>query len=130
MKQLEDEFCKIGTYYIQKKEKLIVDTDKVPNPFIDRTQVILDLFLNEFDFLYAKFEFISEMMTIYENTTDIFVQKKLMKQITNVMASRPILDLDYHYFTASYVIEIELLRKKAAFMHILIDYQKKMEMQL
>ena len=128
MKQLEDEFCKIGTYYIQKKEKLIVDTDKVPNPFIDRTQVILDLFLNEFDFLYAKFEFISEMMTIYENTTDIFVQKKLMKQITNVMASRPILDLDYHYFTASYVIEIELLRKKAAFMHILIDYQKKMEM--
>jgi len=127
MKQLEDEFCKIGTYYIQKKEKLIVDTDKVPNPFIDRTQVILDLFLSEFDYLYAKFEFVSELMTIYDNTTDIYQQKHLMKQITNVMAKRPILDLNYHYFTASYMIEVELLRKKAAFIHILIDYQKKME---
>ena len=127
MKQLEDEFCKIGTYYIQKKEKLIVDTDKVPNPFIDRTQVILDLFLNEFDYLYAKFEFVSELMTIYDNTTDIYQQKKLMKEITNVMAKRPILDLNYHYFTSSYMVEVELLRKKAAFTHILIDYQKKME---
>ena len=128
MRQLEDEFCKIGTYYIQKKEKLIVDTDKVPNPFIDRTQVILDLFLNEFDYLYAKFEFISELMTIYDNTTDIFKQKKLMHQIINVMSERPLLDLDYHYFTGSYMVETELLRKKAAFMHILIDYQKKMEL--
>ena len=111
MRQLEDEFCKIGTYYIQKKEKLIVDTDKVPNPFIDRTQVILDLFLNEFDYLYAKFEFISELMTIYDNTTDIFKQKKLMHQIINVMSERPLLDLDYHYFTGSYMVETELLRK-------------------
>ena len=129
MKQLEEEFCKVGTYYIQKKERLIVDTDAVPNPFIDRTQVILDLFINEFDFLYAKFEYISELMTIYENTSDIFEQKNLMKTITNVMAKRPSLDLNYNYFTASYLLEIELLRKKAAFMHILIDYQKKVEIK-
>ena len=129
MKQLEEEFCKIGTYYIQKKEKLIVDVDVVPNPFIDRVQVILDLFMNEFDFLYAKFEYISEMMTIYENSSDIFDQKNLMKKIIDVMAQRPHLDLDYNYFTASYLMETELLRKKAAFMHILIDYQKKVEIK-
>ena len=129
MKQLEEEFCKIGTYYIQKKEKLIVDIDVVPNPFIDRTQVILDLFINEFDFLYAKFEYVSEMMTIYDNSSDIFEQKNLMKKIINVMAQRPHLDLDYNYFTASYLMETELLRKKAAFMHILIDYQKKVEIK-
>ena len=97
----------------------------MPNPFIDRVQVILDLFMNEFDFLYAKFEYISEMMTIYENSSDIFEQKNLMKKIIDVMAQRPHLDLDYNYFTASYLMETELLRKKAAFMHILIDYQKK-----
>ena len=113
MKQLEEEFCKIGTYYIQKKEKLIVDIDVIPNPFIDRTQVILDLFMSEFDFLYAKFEYISEMMTIYENSSDIFEQKNLMKKIINVMAQRPHLDLDYNYFTSSYLLETELLRKKA-----------------
>ena len=129
MKQLEEEFCKIGTYYIQKKEKLIVDVDVVPNPFIDRTQVILDLFINEFDFLYAKFEYVSEMMTIYENSSDMFEQKNLMKKIVNVMAQRPHLDLDYNYFTSSYLMETELLRKKAAFMHILIDYQKKVEIK-
>ena len=129
MKQLEEEFCKIGTYYIQKKEILIVDVDVVPNPFIDRTQVILDLFINEFDFLYAKFEYVSEMMTIYENSSDIFEQKNLMKKIINVMAQRPHLDLDYNYFTSSYLMETELLRKKAAFMHILIDYQKKIEIK-
>ena len=129
MKQLEEEFCKIGTYYIQKKEKLIVDIDVIPNPFIDRTQVILDLFMSEFDFLYAKFEYISEMMTIYENSSDIFEQKNLMKKIINVMAQRPHLDLDYNYFTSSYLLETELLRKKAAFMHILIDYQKKIEIK-
>ena len=61
-------------------------------------------------------------MTIYDNTTDIFKQKKLMHQIINVMSERPLLDLDYHYFTGSYMVETELLRKKAAFMHILIDY--------
>ena len=129
MKQLEEEFCKIGTYYIQKKEKLIVDIDVIPNPFIDRTQVILDLFMSEFDFLYAKFEYISEMMTIYDNSSDIFEQKNLMKKIINVMAQRPHLDLDYNYFTPSYLMETELLRKKAAFMHILIDYQKKIEIK-
>jgi len=129
MKQLEEEFCKIGTYFIQKKEKLIVDVDVVPNPFIDRTQVILDLFINEFDFLYAKFEYISEMMTIYENSSDIFEQKNLMKKIINTMAQRPHIDLDYNYFTSSYLMETELLRKKAAFMHILIDYQKKIEIK-
>ena len=129
MKQLEEEFCKIGTYYIQKKEKLIVDVDVVPNPFIDRTQVILDLFMNEFDFLYAKFEYVSEMMTIYENSSDVFEQKNLMKKIINAMAQRPHLDLDYNYFTSSYLMETELLRKKAAFMHILIDYQKKVEIK-
>ena len=129
MKQLEEEFCKVGTYFIQKKEKLIVDVDVVPNPFIDRTQVILDLFINEFDFLYAKFEYISEMMTIYENSSDIFEQKNLMKKIINTMAQRPHLDLDYNYFTSSYLMETELLRKKAAFMHILIDYQKKVEIK-
>jgi hypothetical protein len=67
-------------------------------------------------------------MTIYENTTDIFKQKSLMKNITNLMAQRPHLELDYHYFKSSYEIEVEVLRKKAAFMHILIDFQKKIEM--
>ena len=45
------------------------------------------------------------------------------------MAQRPHLDLDYNYFTSSYLMETELLRKKAAFMHILIDYQKKIEIK-
>ena len=80
-------------------------------------------------FLYAKFEYISEMMTIYENSSDVFEQKNLMKKIINTMAQRPHLDLDYNYFTSSYLMETELLRKKAAFMHILIDYQKKIEMK-
>ena len=47
-----------------------------------------------------------------------------MKQITNEMIKRPILDLNYNYFIASYIIEVELLRKKIV---ILIDCQKKFE---
>ena len=38
-----------------------------------------------------------------------------MKQITNEMTKRPILDLNYNYFIASYMIEVELLRKKIVF---------------
>ena len=54
LKQLEMDLEKIGTYYINKHEVLIINTDNTPNPLIDRSQVILDIFQFEFEFLYSK----------------------------------------------------------------------------
>jgi hypothetical protein len=128
MKQLEEDLAKLGTYFITRREELVANTDKVPNPFVDRSQVILDLFTSEYDYLYSKFEYVSELMSIYENTTDIYIQKSLMQVITDMIGNRPIIDLNYHYFTSSYLVESEALSKKAALIHSLIDYQKKVEL--
>lgn len=54
MKQLEIDIEKIGTYYINKHESLIINSDKTPNPIIDRSQMILDFFTYEYEFLYSK----------------------------------------------------------------------------
>ena len=54
MKQLELDFEKIGTHYINKHEILLINSNKTPNPTIDRSQVILDFFTYEFEFLYSK----------------------------------------------------------------------------
>ena len=123
LKILEEELGKIGTHFIQKQEVLVVNTDNVPNPFIDRSQVILDLYQHEFDFLYSKYEVISELMTIYDNNSEIVMQKSIMQKVIDLMASRPLFDLDFQYFTNNYLMEIELNRKKASFLHALIDYQ-------
>lgn len=127
MKQLEEDLSKLGTHFITRREELVVNTDQVPNPFVDRSQVILDLFTSEYDYLYSKFEYVSEMITIYENTLDIYTQKSLIQVITDIIGNRPIIDLNYHYFTSSYLMESETLSKKAALVHSLIDYQKKVE---
>ena len=62
-------------------------------------------------------------MTIYENTCDVFTSKSLMQLIVDIMSKRPNLDLSYNYFTTGYMIEIEVIKKKAALIHTLIDYQ-------
>jgi len=54
MKQLELDIEKLGTYFINKHEILLIDSDKTPNPTIDRSQIILDFFNYEFEFLYSK----------------------------------------------------------------------------
>lgn len=121
---------KIGTYYINKHEVLIINTDNTPNPLIDRSQVILDIFQFEFEFLYSKvpiclkqYELISDLMTVYDNNCDVYSAKSLMQLIIDVMSKRPNLDLSYNYFSTGYILEIEVIKKKAAFIHTLIDYQ-------
>jgi hypothetical protein len=54
MKQLQIDIEKLGTYFINKHEILLINSDKTPNPTIDRSQVILDFFTYEFEFLYSK----------------------------------------------------------------------------
>jgi len=128
MKQLELEMAKIATFFIQKSELLVTNTENIPNPIIDRSQVILDLFVNEFEYLNAKFELVSELVTCYDNTNDVIIQKSLMQLIIDTIAKRPLIEMDYNYFTSSYKLEIESLRKRAALYHILVDYQKKQEL--
>ena len=127
LKDLERHFALIGTYYINAKESLVINTEQMPNSLIDRTEVILDLFSCEVDYLNSKFELISEMFDVYENTTDIIYQKKLMGIITDVIAQRPEIDLEQNYFTNCYKIASEIFNKKSAFFHTISDYQKKIE---
>ena len=62
-------------------------------------------------------------MTVYDNNSDVYSAKSLMQLIIDVMSKRPNLDLSYNYFSTGYILEIEVIKKKAAFIHTLIDYQ-------
>ncbi len=127
MEQLENELGKIGTYYINKREELMVDTEKHSNPIIDRSQTILDLFTKEYEFLQAKFDLVNQLLACYDNITDIILQKNLMQTITDLIAQRPLLDLNFYYFNENYLLETEILRKKTAFIMKLIYHQIKIE---
>ena len=127
MKELDILLTKVATFYINNKESLVISTENTPNPMLDRTQIIMDIYSCELDYLNAKFELISEYMNIYDNITDIFKQKKMMSIIVNLMSQRPEYELENNYFTFTYALQTEELKKKAAFYYTLTEYQKKIE---
>lgn len=125
MKELEMEMSKLGTFFINKHEILVINIDNVPNPIIDRSQVILDLFTCEYEYLFSKLELVSDLMVVYDSCSDIFQQKGLMQLIIDTISRRPYIDLEFNYFTTGYSIETEAIKKKGAFLHTLIDFQVK-----
>jgi hypothetical protein len=62
-------------------------------------------------------------MTVYDNNSDVFTSKSLMQLIVDTMSRRPNIDLSFNYFSSGYIMEIEVIKKKAAFIRTLIDYQ-------
>jgi hypothetical protein len=62
-------------------------------------------------------------MVVYDNCTDVFQQKSIMQLIIDTIAKRPHIDLDFNYFSTGYLMETEVIKKKAAFLHSLIDHQ-------
>jgi hypothetical protein len=62
-------------------------------------------------------------MTVYENNNDVFLSKSLMQLIVDIMSKRPNFDLSFNYFSTGYIMETEVIKKKAAFIRTLIDYQ-------
>lgn len=129
MKDLEKHLAKIGTYFIHQKESLVINPDSTPNPILDRSQIIYDLFDCELEYLTAKFDLVAEFMTVYENTTDIVNQKRLMTLITEIINEQPDIDLDSNYFSNNYHVAVDHLKKKSAFYHTLVDYQKRVELE-
>lgn len=129
MDQLENELGKIGSYYIHKREELIVDYETTSDSMIDRSQILLDLFTKEFEFLYAKFELVNQLLFCYDNITDIIMQKSLIQMITDLIAQRPLLDLNFYYFNENYILETENLKKKTSFLKKLIYHQIKIEIE-
>lgn len=122
MKELETEMSKLGTFFINKHEILVINIDNMPNPIIDRSQVILDLFTCEYEYLFSKLELVSDLMVIYDNCSDIFQQKALIQLIIDTISKRPQIDLDFNYFTTGYFIETEAIKKKGAFLHTLLKH--------
>ncbi len=62
-------------------------------------------------------------MTVYENNNDVFLSKSLMQLIVDIMSKRPNFDLSFNYFSTGYIMETEVIKKKAAFIRTLIAYQ-------
>ena len=129
MKFLDELLSKIATYFINIKESLVITTENTPNPLLDRSQIILDIYSCELDFLNTKFELVSELVNTYDNITDLIKQKSMMKIITDIISQRPEIDLDSNYFIISYNLQIEELKKKSAYYYMLSDYQKKLEIE-
>ena len=108
MSTLEEELCKIASYYTNKAEVLIDPTAKTNSrspPVKDRLEVIDDLLALESQFQFKKVKLVQVYMECYEHIVDPLEQQRLMQIITDISARRPRLNLTASYFRDSYVAE-------------------------
>ncbi len=110
MSTLEEELCKIASYYINRAEVLIDPTAKTNSaPVKDRLEVIDDLLAQECQFQFKKVKLVQVYMECYEHIVDPLEQQRLMQIITDISARRPRLNLTASYFKDSYVAECQCL---------------------
>ena len=126
MKFLEDELCKVGSFYLHKSEVLI-DPKSKPIPCRDRQELVADLLKKEALFAFHKVKLVQVYMECYEHISDPLEQQKLMQIITDIMARRPRLNLKASYFIDAYDGEIKLLKKQFELVKMLVELQVTLE---
>lgn len=121
MKALEDNLCRIASYFLMNCEVLQDPQDEKPMPGKDRMEILDDLLRSEATFQFKKVKLIQVYMEAYEHITDPLEQQRLMQIVTDLMARRPRLNLQASYFQDAYAAEITLLDKEHKLLTTLVD---------
>lgn len=127
MRVLEDNLCRIASYYLMNSEVLQDPHDDKPMPSKDRMEILDDILRNEAAFQFKKVRLVQVYMEAYEHITDPLEQQRLMQIITDIMARRPRLNLQASYFVDSYAAELALLDKEHELISMLVDTQISLE---
>ncbi|KAH6596262.1 hypothetical protein BASA50_005306 [Batrachochytrium salamandrivorans] len=80
------------------------------NPQADRSQIILEIYEAQVQYLYSKIELINSYLEGLEHTTDIGNIKELAQIITNIIHAKPDIDIESSYFSKAYTCSTKALR--------------------
>jgi len=122
---LEEEMIEIGSYYIHRFEA--GSPEEPEHKLVDRIGVLFDLYASELQYHGEKQRLLQGYLAIYEHTCCSEERDALAQRMIDIIAMRPLLDLDAAYFTESYATCAAALEARTSLMNKLLTHQAQFE---
>ncbi|XP_054470263.1 uncharacterized protein LOC129103702, partial [Anoplopoma fimbria] len=130
LQQLEDELLLVGSRFIQrdrmKKMGSATSSEDIHSQAgaeVDRVAVLLDLWTCETEFLESKVQLLNCYYEAYQHAAGTEERFALARVITDIMHSRPHLDLNQDYFVQVYRAHIGCLQSHQQLIRDILDNQ-------
>ncbi|XP_049452775.1 uncharacterized protein si:ch73-242m19.1 isoform X1 [Epinephelus fuscoguttatus] len=129
LKELEDKLLLVGSCFIQRgrikkmENASAADMCSWAGTDVDRVAVLLDLWECETEFLESKVQLLNCYFEAYQHAAGTEERFALARVITDIMHSRPHLDLNQEYFVQTYRAEIGCLRSHQQLIRDILDNQ-------
>ncbi|XP_073339210.1 uncharacterized protein [Pagrus major] len=129
LEELEREILLVGSCFIQRNAiKKMGDTETADvhswaGTEVDRVAVLLDLWTCETEFLESKVQLLNCYYEAYQHAAGTEERFELARVVTDIMHSRPQLDLNQDYFVQAYRAEIDCLRSHQQLIRDILDNQ-------
>ncbi|XP_062296819.1 uncharacterized protein si:ch73-242m19.1 [Scomber scombrus] len=134
LEELENELLLVGSHFIQRnkiKQTGIAERASTSTPDlrfwagtdVDRVAVLLDLWTCETEFLESKVQLMNCYYEAYQHAAGAEERFALARVITDIMHSRPHLDLNQDYFVQAYRAEISCLQSHQQLIKDVLDNQ-------
>ncbi|XP_055361944.1 uncharacterized protein si:ch73-242m19.1 isoform X2 [Betta splendens] len=121
---LRSELLLVGSHFIQRSAiATIGKPESAMAAEIDRVAVLLDLWTCEAEFLESKVQLLNCYYEAYQHTAGAEERFTLAGVITDIMHSRPQLDLHQDYFVGAYRAEISCLQSHRQLIKGILDKQ-------
>ncbi|XP_045918386.1 uncharacterized protein si:ch73-242m19.1 isoform X3 [Micropterus dolomieu] len=134
LQELENELLLVGSHFIQRNrvKKMgnaegattsTADIHSWAGTDVDRVALLLDLWTCEMEFLESKVQLLNCYYEAYQHAAGTEERFALARVITDIMHSRPQLNLNQDYFVQAYRAEIGCLRSHQQLIRHILDNQ-------
>uniref|UniRef100_A0AAQ6IJB5 Si:ch73-242m19.1 n=1 Tax=Anabas testudineus TaxID=64144 RepID=A0AAQ6IJB5_ANATE len=134
LEELKNELLLVGSHFIQRNQIMKMgkhesvsnsreDIQSWAGADIDRVAVLLDLWTCETEFLENKVQLLNCYYEAYQHAAGAEERFALARVITDIMHSRPQLDLNQDYFVQAYRAEISCLQSHRQLIKDILDNQ-------
>ncbi|XP_036928246.1 uncharacterized protein si:ch73-242m19.1 isoform X2 [Acanthopagrus latus] len=129
LEELEKQILLVGSRFIQRNtvKKMrgteAADVRAWAGSEVDRVAVLLDLWTCETEFLESKVQLLNCYYEAYQHAAGTEERFQLARVVTDIMHSRPQLDLDQDYLVQAYRAEIDCLRSHRQLIRGVLDNQ-------
>eukprot|EP00929_Paragymnodinium_shiwhaense_P054278 TRINITY_DN27194_c0_g2_i1.p1 TRINITY_DN27194_c0_g2~~TRINITY_DN27194_c0_g2_i1.p1 ORF type:complete len:2812 (-),score=793.77 TRINITY_DN27194_c0_g2_i1:64-8499(-) len=136
LEELETDMISTATYFAWKSKRQLgppaEDEDALDDPDerpLDLGAMVLDVLEAETLYHQAKWELVEQYLEVYEHVAEPAAQQALAQRIVDVMAQRPLLDLDAPYFVDAYASAITALQSRVKLLNSVVRQQLHTERQ-
>ncbi|XP_034419431.1 uncharacterized protein si:ch73-242m19.1 [Cyclopterus lumpus] len=123
LQELEDELLLVGSRFLQRDGVKRRGSAARAGPDVDRVAVLLDLWTCETEFLESKVQLMNCYYEAYQHASGAEERFALARVITDIMHSRPQLDLNQDYFVQAYRAHIGCLQSHQQLIRDILDNQ-------